>query len=40
MLDKDRVVRYAGRIDDQYGLGNTSGYAQAKVRAIAFLPRR
>lgn len=32
LLDKDRVVRYAGRIDDQYGLGNTSGYAQAKVR--------
>jgi peroxiredoxin/mono/diheme cytochrome c family protein len=32
LLDKDRVVRYAGRIDDQYGLGNSSGYAQAKVR--------
>jgi thiol-disulfide isomerase/thioredoxin len=32
LLDNDRVVRYAGRIDDQYGLGNTSGYAQAKVR--------
>jgi len=32
LLDKDRVVRYAGRIDDQYGLGNSSAYAQAKVR--------
>ncbi|MES1213641.1 MAG: redoxin domain-containing protein [Singulisphaera sp.] len=32
LLDKDRVVRYVGRIDDQYGLGNYSGYAQAKVK--------
>ncbi|MBI2823621.1 MAG: redoxin domain-containing protein [Planctomycetia bacterium] len=32
LLDADRTVRYAGRIDDQYGLGNSSGYAQAKVR--------
>ena len=32
LLDKDRVVRYAGRIDDQYGLGNNSGYAQSKAK--------
>ena len=28
LLDADRVIRYAGRIDDQYGLGATSGYAK------------
>ncbi len=32
VLDTKRVVRYQGRIDDQYGLGNSSGYAQTKVR--------
>jgi len=28
LLDSDRVIRYTGRIDDQYGLGATSGYAK------------
>ncbi len=28
LLDRDRVIRYSGRIDDQYGLGATSGYAK------------
>ena len=28
LLDRDRVIRYVGRIDDQYGLGATSGYAK------------
>ncbi|MFO0948511.1 MAG: redoxin domain-containing protein [Planctomycetota bacterium] len=32
VLDKDRVVRYAGRIDDQYGIGATSGYAKTELR--------
>ena len=32
VLDKHRRVRYAGRIDDQYGLGSSSGYAQAKSK--------
>lgn len=32
LLDKDHVIRYQGQIDDQYGLGNSSGYAQLKVR--------
>ncbi len=33
VLDSDHVVRYAGRIDDQYGLGATSGYAKPKLEA-------
>lgn len=32
LLDADRVIRYRGRIDDQYGLGASSGYAQTSVR--------
>ncbi len=32
-LDGDHVVRYVGRIDDQYGLGATSGYAKTKLGA-------
>lgn len=37
VLDKDRSIRYRGRIDDQYGLGSSSGYArtQVKVRNLA-----
>ncbi len=31
VLDQDRVIRYWGRIDDQYGLGNASGYAKVAV---------
>jgi peroxiredoxin len=30
VLDRQHVVRYRGRIDDQYGLTATSGYAKAK----------
>ena len=32
VLDEKRVVRYRGRIDDQYGLGTGSGYAKPVVR--------
>ena len=31
LLDKDRVVRYWGRIDDQYGLATGTGYARPKL---------
>ncbi len=31
LLDGDRVIRYHGRVDDQYGLGQTSGYARAEI---------
>ena len=31
LLDRDRVIRYVGRIDDQYGLGATSGYAKPEL---------
>jgi len=31
VLDRERVVRYAGRIDDQYGLGNSSGYSRREI---------
>jgi peroxiredoxin len=31
VLDQDRVIRYAGRVDDQYGFDIGSGYAKAKV---------
>ncbi|HEY4312057.1 MAG TPA: redoxin domain-containing protein [Pirellulales bacterium] len=31
VLDKNRVIRYSGRVDDQYGLGSSSGYARTKV---------
>jgi peroxiredoxin len=33
VLDGDRIVRYVGRIDDQYGLGATSGYAKPKLES-------
>src|SRR5262249_23529375 len=29
--DKDRVVRYRGRIDDQYGFQSGTGYARPKI---------
>jgi len=32
LLDKERKVRYRGRIDDQFGLGTGSGYARPIVR--------
>ena len=31
VLDRDRVVRYAGRIDDQYGFKTGAGYAKPKL---------
>ena len=31
MLDKDRVVRYWGRIDDQYGFKTGAGYVKPKL---------
>ena len=33
LLDAGCVVRYIGRIDDQYGLGATSGYAKTELGA-------
>jgi peroxiredoxin len=33
LLDKDRVVRYWGRIDDQYGQATGTGYARPKLTA-------
>ncbi len=32
VLDRERAIRYRGRIDDQYGLGSSSGYARAAVK--------
>ncbi len=32
VLDANRVVRYCGRVDDQYGLGSSTGYAKLEVR--------
>lgn len=32
VLDRGGVVRYQGRIDDQYGLGSSSGYARPEVK--------
>ena len=32
VLDRERIVRYAGRIDDQYGLGTTAGYSRPEVK--------
>jgi len=32
VLDAERNVRYSGRIDDQYGGGNSTGYAQPTVK--------
>jgi peroxiredoxin len=31
VLDGQRKIRYRGRIDDQYGLGSSSGYARSKI---------
>ncbi len=31
VLDRDRVIRYAGRVDDQYGFQTGSGYARPKT---------
>ncbi len=40
VLDQQRIVRYRGRIDDQYGLGTSSGYARPQIKrrdlAVAF----
>jgi peroxiredoxin len=33
VLDRDRKIRYRGRIDDQYGQGSSSGYAKTKVKS-------
>jgi peroxiredoxin/mono/diheme cytochrome c family protein len=33
VLDHERKIRYRGRIDDQYGLGSSSGYARSQVKA-------
>ena len=33
VLDRDRKIRYRGRIDDQYGQGSSSGYAKTKVNS-------
>lgn len=32
LLDENRAIRYRGRIDDQYGLGSSSGYARPEVK--------
>lgn len=32
VLDEKRAIRYQGRIDDQYGLGASSGYARPQVK--------
>ena len=32
ILDQDRKIQYRGRIDDQYGLGASSGYARPEVK--------
>jgi peroxiredoxin len=32
VLDRERKIRYQGRIDDQYGLGASSGYARPEVK--------
>lgn len=32
VLDKDHSIRYRGRIDDQFGLGSSSGYARTQVK--------
>jgi peroxiredoxin/mono/diheme cytochrome c family protein len=31
VLDQDRVVRYRGRVDDQYGFQSGTGYARPKI---------
>lgn len=32
VLDEARKIRYVGRIDDQYGVGSSSGYAKTELR--------
>ncbi|MEX0979093.1 MAG: redoxin domain-containing protein [Pirellulales bacterium] len=32
VLDEKRVIRYHGRVDDQYGLGDSSGYARPQIQ--------
>ncbi len=32
VLDRQRLLRYAGRVDDQYGLGASSGYARPELK--------
>ena len=32
VLDRDRAIRYRGRVDDQYGLGGGSGYARTELK--------
>jgi peroxiredoxin len=31
LLDADRVIRYSGRVDDQYGFQTGSGYAKSRI---------
>jgi peroxiredoxin len=33
VLDRDRRIRYRGRIDDQYGQGSSSGYAKTQIKS-------
>ena len=33
VLDADRKIRYAGRIDDQYGIQTGSGYAKSEINS-------
>ena len=35
VLDRQRTIRYRGRIDDQYGLGSSSGYAKHESQRVA-----
>ncbi len=39
VLDPQRKIRYRGRIDDQYGLGSSSGYARAEVKFATWAER-
>jgi len=32
LLDRERKIRYRGRIDDQYGIGSSTGYARTEIR--------
>ncbi len=32
VLDRQRKIRYRGRVDDQFGLGTTVGYAKTEIR--------
>jgi hypothetical protein len=33
VLDRERKIRYRGRIDDQYGQGSSSGYAKTQIKS-------